>query len=470
MSFQDAMESLSGRKKRPEKCNITKDTSHLTIYDLHRWFDSARVLGKLDPIIGNESIRMLPTLLWAIQGKSVILRGEAGSGKTKIAHATICLVYGDAGLKGSNPSLYMFDSASREALKQKSEVEILREARSCYVPEIQNAVDHIDMFKKWTEGLPHKKKVTVKKNVVETIEVPPLPMLCCLAIGNETIKEFGPEFLRRVSHLYTRSGEDQNKLVHEMISENRFLPNDKLGVMSPEEIELLRFKIFRAMNEERKVVNPYIQDVQKYLPKRFTSSNSFIHYFLDTIDAITKFNLENRYGDETYLFSTLEDNYLAIKITGNLFPNMCLGLPDIGREVAQLFPLVHEDTWGGDDGLQGDRRYRMKNDDDYWTIGRTMKEMRLAGFARDRVVTEDILKRLVDANVLNVETEGKKNYYYRTADIDPIKTLDWVEIAGNGVSRMAYYYPDHFEKWLEVETFKYTEPYTGEKNKDIIGV
>lgn len=461
MSFNDVMESLSGRKKRPETCEL-KDTHDLTLYDLNKWFDGAIVFGKMHPIIGNHSIRMLPTLLWGIQGKSVILRGEAGSGKTEIAHATITLMFGDLGLKGDNTALYLFDSASKEALKQESEVKILREASRCYIPEIQNAVDHIDMFKKWMEGLPHKKKVTVKRNTVKTVEVPPLPILCALAIGNETIKDVGPEVFRRASHLYTMSGEQQNERVHEMISENRFLPDEELPIMPPDRVELLRNKIYRAMREERRVINPYAQDVQMYLPKKFTSSNSFIHYFLDLIEAITKFNSENRYGTDKYLFSTLEDNYMAVYITGNIFPNMCLGLPDIGREVAELFPLVHEDSWGGDDGLVADTKRRLRDNDDYWTVGRVMKEMKANGFARDRTVTEDILLRLVEANILNVETEGRKNYYYRTAELDPVKTLNWEEIANNGFTRMCMFYPNDVDNWFYTERYLYTDYHTGE--------
>ena len=73
-----------------------------SLADLNRYFEGCVVLGKRDPIIDNYETRLLTVLLWGLMGKSVCLRGESGSAKTKILNAVTSLIYGDAGLDGSS--------------------------------------------------------------------------------------------------------------------------------------------------------------------------------------------------------------------------------------------------------------------------------------------------------------------------------------------------------------------------------
>ena len=83
-----------------------------TLADLDRYFEGCHVLGKRDPILENHETRMLTTLLWGIMGKSVCIRGESGSAKTKILNAVTALIYGDTGLTGTNPDVLWLNSSS----------------------------------------------------------------------------------------------------------------------------------------------------------------------------------------------------------------------------------------------------------------------------------------------------------------------------------------------------------------------
>ena len=81
-----------------------------TLNDLHRYFEGCFVLGKRDPILENHETRILSLLLWGIACKSICIRGESGSAKTKILNAVTSLVYGDEGLEGRNPNVLWLNS------------------------------------------------------------------------------------------------------------------------------------------------------------------------------------------------------------------------------------------------------------------------------------------------------------------------------------------------------------------------
>ena len=99
-----------------------------SLNDLHRYFESCFVLGKRDPILENHETRILALLLWAIAGKSICIRGESGSAKTKILNAVTALIYGDEGLAGRNPNVLWMNSSSAKGHLTEDSSRIIAQA------------------------------------------------------------------------------------------------------------------------------------------------------------------------------------------------------------------------------------------------------------------------------------------------------------------------------------------------------
>ena len=109
-----------------------------TLYDLHRYFEGCWVLGKRDPIIQNFETRLLTALLWGVSGKSVCIRGESGSAKTKILNAVSTLFFSDTGMAGRNPELLMLNSSSAKGALTPDSAAMISNSQRCVIPELQN--------------------------------------------------------------------------------------------------------------------------------------------------------------------------------------------------------------------------------------------------------------------------------------------------------------------------------------------
>jgi len=457
------------RGARPKVAEEEIDTSDLSLYDLNMYFEAPMVRGELRPISGNEDSRLAPVLLWAIGNDSVLIRGESGSAKSEIIKATVSLIFGDEGLDNNNPELYLFDASSEQGQQNQDTVEDIRQCTHTYIPELQNAENQFWILKKWMEGdIANRQRSTGGGEGRETIRLPPRPVLSSLAVGNEALKDVPFEIIRRMSHIWTESGKDINTRVQERKAKVRYLPEDDLPTFRGERLRALRRKVHKAMNENRKVINPYGPKIQAYLPKIFTVSNSFVDYFLDIIESLTKFNAENRYQTDEYIFSSLEDNWQVIHVFGSIFSDMCLGIDDVGKKIAEKFPLSERQVWGGEDGLRAEIG---ETSNDHLSIGEVLVLFKEMGKQRSKEAAQFVLDRLVSAGILEEERIGNKKQYVRYVDIDDHQSIDWREIDRAGKEWMEKYYSEHHKGWESLNSLKTIIP-TGPKRgqeKEIIG-
>ena len=457
------------RGARPKVSDQEIDTSDLTLFDLNMYFEAPSVRGQLRPISGNEDSRLAPVLLWGIGDDSVLVRGESGSAKSEIIKATIALIFGDEGLEGLNPDVYLFDASSEQGQQNQDTVEDVKRCTHTYIPELQNAENQFWILKKWMEDeIAKRQRTTGGGDGRETIRLPPRPVLSSLAVGNEVMSKVPLEIVRRMSHAWTDSGKEINQAVQRRKAEVRYLPEDDIVTFEGEKLRALRAKVHKAMRENRKVINPYGPKVQEYLPKIFTVSNSFVDYFLDIIEAVTKYNMDNRYQTDEYIFSSLEDNWQVIHTFGSIFSDMCLGIDDVGRNLAKKFPLSQRQSWGGDDGLRAEVT---EESNDHLSVGEVLILFKDMGKQRSKEAAEFVLNRLVSAGILEVEQMGRKKYYVRYVDLDDHRTIDWNEIEAEGKEWMEKYYSDHYEEWKSLNSYKTiipTGPKRGEEHQILV--
>jgi len=432
-------------------------TEHLTLYDLNRYFDGPTIRnsdGKKEvrPIKGNHRIRMLPTLLWGIKGRSVIIEGDAGSGKSEIEKATMVLLFEDEALDDESRYCALLDTATDQAFWTYNKIDQINSCDRVYIPEIQNVENHFPMLKKWMEGAIFKKDARVGNTSIP-LKLPPRPILSCLAINNDKIKKLPDEIIRRMIHLWAESGEKLNKSIHNMKADIESLPECEYPQMPIEEVQALRTKLIIAMNEHRRVVNVYANAIQEFIPATFTVSNSYIGEFFNLIQAIAIFNAEQRYTTGEYIFASIADNYLAILISGDLFPDMCLGIQGLGREIIRQMTI--SETFGS---LRMDDR-NPNEASGYYTITQIMDIQKYMGKQRDAVTTEELLDKYCRMGYLGKEKIKGTEYYVRISDFEKNTDLDWKKIYNDGLDRMGIHWSEHSFKFREIEHDEYVVPF-----------
>ena len=142
------------------------------------------MLGKRDPIIDNYETRLLTVLLWGLMGKSVCLRGESGSAKTKILNAVTSLIYGDAGLDGSSSDVLWLNSSSAKGQLTPENAAWMANTYRCVIPELQNILTSQNleaMLKLWMEDRPYIYSRNELGRQTIKITLPPKPVLTNLA-------------------------------------------------------------------------------------------------------------------------------------------------------------------------------------------------------------------------------------------------------------------------------------------------
>ena len=149
---------------------------------------------------------------------------------------------------------------------------------------------------------------------------------------------------RRVISLPTFSNRELNEEVHHLKAINRMLPDEKLIKLTRTEVSGLRNACRKAMQIKQRVINPGADIIRKAIPTNYTMSNTFIEYFFDVVEAVTKFNHTERIMNNKYLYATPEDNFVSFLIAGNIFRDMAIGIQPIGKEIIEFIPKA--EVWG----------------------------------------------------------------------------------------------------------------------------
>ena len=426
-----------------------------TLSDLNKYFDDCVVLGKRDPIINNNETRILTVLLWGINGNSICIRGESGSAKTKILNAAAALLFGDAGLSGHNHELLLLNSSSAKGQLTDDSAQRISNAQRCVIPELQNIMTSQNleaMIKLWMESRPYvyTKNELGRKQV--RIILDPLPILTNLADGNEQMPDLPTEMHRRTISLPTISTAELNERVHKMKARARMLPDGDLNVLTRRELGALRKQCQLAMQNNLRVINPGAEYIRRAIPTRYTMSNTFIDYFLDVVESITKFYTPDRLTYQNYIFATPEDNYVGFQIAGNTFRDMAIGIASLGREIIEFIPKV--EAWGD---LATDVEA------DAATLDDIIDHLNDLGMIRHKKTVKSILDRLVNTNF--VRKIERKDKYYRTQEMDFQVQIDPDDLVDACKESMSLNFPDLSEKYNNLDLNHYTCYTTGEVKK-----
>jgi len=428
----------------------------MNLHELHKYYESCWVLGKRDAIIENAETRILSALLWGISGVSVCIRGESGSAKTKILNATSALFFGDEGLNGRSNEMLLLNSSSAKGQLTPDNAAYISQTKRCVIPELQNILTspHLEaMIKLWMEGRPYiYTRSEFGKKLIKLI-LEPKPIMTNLADGNEFLPELPVEMQRRVVSLPTFSSRALNDRVHHMKAKTRYLPENELNRLTRLEVNKLRENCRKAMMVTSRVINPGADIIRKTIPTRYTMSNTFIDYFFDVVEAITKFHHQSRITHGKYLFSTPEDNFVAFLLAGNIFRDMSIGIQPLGKQIIEF--VRKAEVWGD---LVSDK------DTDAVHIDEIIDFLGDEGYARPKKLVQIILERLVNTNFLR--KVGGKHRYYRTKDITFEQTVDWKKLITTCMENMTKHYPEVAAKYSGASLHKYTDPLTGER-KDI---
>ena len=422
-----------------------------TLHDLHRYFEGCWVLGKRDPIIQNAETRMLTALLWGISGKSVCIRGESGSAKTKILNAVSSLFFSDTGLQGRSPELLLLNSSSAKGALTPDSAAMISQSKRCAIPELQNILtsQHLEaMIKLWMEDRPYIYTRSEFGRQQIRIILEPKPILTNLADGNEQLPELPVEMKRRVVSLPTFSNRELNEEVHHLKAINRMLPDEKLIKLTRTEVSGLRNTCRKAMSLKQRVINPGADIIRKAIPTNYTMSNTFIEYFFDVVEAVTKFNHLNRVSTDKYIYATPEDNFVSFLIAGDIFRDMSIGIQPIGKEIMEFIPKA--EVWGDLISEKETDAVHIDEITDYLTE---------QGFSRSKKMLEYTMSRLVNTNF--VRKLGRANKFYRTRDFDFKQTIDWKLLVNETMKVMKEHHGEVYGEYQENDLHTYTHPFTG---------
>ena len=428
----------------------------VTLHDLHKYYESCWILGKRDGVIENHETRILSALLWGIVGNSVCIRGESGSAKTKILNATAALFFGDDGLKGRHSDLLHLNSSSAKGHLTPDNAQVIHVSKRCVIPELQNILTspHLEaMIKLWMEDRPYVYARNELGRRTIRIILDPKPILTNLADGNEHLPELPIEMQRRVISLPTFSSRALNDKVHHMKALNRILPESELIKLTRREVTTLREQCRQASKVTQRVINPGADIIRATIPARYTMSNTFIDYYFDVIEAITKFHHKKRIVKGKYIFATPEDNYIAFLLAGNIFRDMSIGIQPLGKQIIDFVPKA--EIWGD---LVSDK------DTDSVHIDEIMDFLASEGLARPKKLVQIILERLVNTNFL--KQIPKKAKYYKTQEVNFQHKIDWKQLLQVSIENIDKYHSDISSDYQKQSLHRYTDPFSGER-KDI---
>lgn len=438
------------RPKRVVHIDPEPKDDTITLYHLHRYFDGCWVKGKLDPVLGNEESRIAILLNWAVCQNGTIVRGESGSAKTKIMNAIVALLFGSEALDNKAADVFVVGSGSDKAQLNPVTAREIDRAKLCYIPEYQNAKVYEWIFKLWLENrsAPYSRSIDGGRGV-ENFDLQPLPILTSLAEGNEDMPELSNEMKRRLVSFWTRSDEDLNKSVHKKKAYMRRAPDEDLVTLDDDDTYSLQMGILYAMDDTHRVINPGSDVGHSVVPPKYAASNTFVDYWFDLIEGVTKFYKDERLATHRYLFATPGDNYVAATLVSDVIRDLSLGIPPLGKELLSTDFLPKIEVFGA---IRSDTREQTRH------IGEIVNYFDEQGIPRSKQVIKNMLDRLVGGGFLNTEDD---KHYYRTRDLlDNNDEVDWALLIDDSIAHMKEKFPDQAKAYTDI-AYTYIDPFDG---------
>lgn len=427
------------------------------LYDIHRHFENYMVENQLKSVVGNDEVRLLSTLMFAIRKIPIIIKGPAGTGKTTIIKSTASLIWGDDVFSGKvKEVLYLADTSDKGMVTDALANRIANVCSHCIIPELQNAISNERVeaiIKLWTERESYLyQRAGRGGRITEEIVLKPLPIFTSIATENKYTEKLGEEMERRLFPFYTLANRDLNEEVHKSKAVARMRCEEDVITMSEAERTNLRFHIQDAMKLGTKYKNPSAGFIQKAIPKNYSISNSMIEYWFELVSSITAFFHTERIkytkpGGSEYVLSTPADNFIAWRLGGPAVVMASLNIPDMGREIIEFLPTRDKDDPGA-------RK----------TVNEIIDDLQTSGYERSKKQVNQVLRMLESANYARRD-ENTKDGYYRTQDYTSAfdTHVDWKTCVEETRKAVKEYQPEVADEYIEkfCTDPKFEEPFTG---------
>lgn len=447
------------------------------LFEIHQYFEQLQLRGKRRPIVGNDNVRLLTTILFPLRGTSILLRGEAGSAKSSIIRGAIVLAFGPGVLDDAVPEVLLWGGSSDKALLTDNNVNRIElEATHCIIPELEFVLTTdrgYDIVKVWTEGevYPYE-RATNFGHGTERLVLKPLPILTSIANESPRLKDLGEEMERRYMPLYTESNREMTQRIHIRKAEIEAYPDDSIFIEAAQQVSDLRghFKNCMKMNfggairrslldsgEKILIKNPSAVYLHGVVPKRFTISNTYIDYWHEIVKAITTFYYTSRpiYERRTdkVLMATPVDNYLAWLIGGQAIVDASLRLRDLGHVLMQIVPTISY-SYGGDLSISNEAK----------ALDHIVDEVSTKGYERSRSQIKELLLRLVMANYVKMDD---KDRFWKTMQYGDefVKGINWQECVDETKKVIREKYPEVAQDFIPMycDDPVCLDPFTGKK-------
>lgn len=457
--------------------------SRVTLADINRAFEEMRIQDVFKPLIGNENIRVLCSLIFPLRSQSIVIGGEAGAGKTVMMDGIVRMVWGDEAFDGENPDVFYLTGASGKGLLNHENANKWNTARHIVVPELEyilrGAADtNEDILKTACEF----KKYIYTRSILggqdsETIELKPRPIMAALANENPRLQNLSDEMERRLNSVYMTSNTAMNKAVHVRKALIEALPDHLIYTGGGGMIADIQDHFRRAMNQPFDdykdldsifIKNPCAPFVESAIPAVFTKSNTTIGQWHETMKAVTHFYWEDRqiYDDgrgNAIMLVTPGDAWTAWDLAGQSVVYSALKIKDIGRELLDMVPKKSIEDYGALFGRPQSNEIH---------IDLLQDKLKAAGIQRTTKQLEDMLTKMNVAGY--IKTDGKGNWW-KTQDLADIfeASIDWGLVCEQAADFVRKHYPkdvadDYEARYCADPTFPHWR--TGETVKLLDGV
>lgn len=416
----------------------------LELADIHHYFEQLFVREKFSPVVGNNNTRIVATILYPVTSTSIIIRGEAGSGKSTIVKGLASLAWGPEVLDDDIPNVVVLGGTSDKGLLTEDVVNrITTEATHCIIPELEFVVGkphNEDILKLWTEGESYNYQRAVQfGRKSEKLRLEPLPILTSLANENARLKDLGEEMERRFMPFYTESSRQMTTEIHERKADIEALPDSCLYKIGGNRLRELREHIVNIIElgfdtlSGPKIKNPCAPFMQHMIPKRFTISNTYIGYWHKLVRGVTAFYHEDRFtyvnNGNTTVFSSPADNFLAWSLGGEAVVYASLRLRDMGKILMDAVPQL-DYCYDGDMAVSADAKQ----------LDEIVDEMYGMGYERPKSQIKELMMKLEWAGYIKSDGNGR---YWKTMDwSDEFRIgVDWEKCIEATKELMLEYYP-----------------------------
>lgn len=438
------------------------------LHHINAAFEEMRVQDVFKPLIGNENIRVLCSLIFPLRNESVCIGGESGAGKTVLMDGIVKMTWGDEAFDGENPDVFYLTGASGKGLLNSENSKKWNTASHIVVPELEyilrGAADtNEDILKTACE----MKKYVYTRSIQggqdsETIELLPRPIIAALANENPRLQNLSDEMERRLNSVYMTSNTAMNKAIHSKKALIEGLPDHEIYMGGASQLENIRDHFEDAMAQSFDsydaldsifLKNPCAPFVEAAIPAVFTKSNTVIGQWHNTMKAVTQFFWRDRpiYDDgrgNQVMLVTPADAWTAWDLAGQVVVYSALKIKDIGKELLDMVPKKSLEDYGLAYGRKQANEIHLDILQD---------RLKGAGIQRTSKQLQDMLDRMNVAGY--IKTDGKGNWW-KTQDLADIfeASIDWDGVCDQAASFVARHYPkdvavDYRARYCDDPTF-----------------